>query len=646
MNSLKYRPEIDGLRAIAVAIVVLYHADSQLIPGGFVGVDVFFVISGYLITGLLVAEWHARGRIDLAAFYARRVRRLIPALTLVVVSVMALALLLMGRHGAPFEQTGTSALHALLMVANLYFERHSNGYFDAPAETMPLLHLWSLAVEEQFYLIYPALLLLLLWLVPQGVARRLVALSVFSLLLAEFWVQHEPQRAFYQMPARFWELAVGGTIALVSTPAVAQPYHAWLGPTGLVLVLAAAAFTPILPGFPGVGAIPAVLGAGLIVLGVHHGATSGWAMAWLRWRPVVGLGLISYSLYLWHWPLLAIDANTSLPRSSTAWRLGLCAFAVVLAWLSWRFVETPFRRSGASSPHRALVAGAGATAIAFMSVFALASVDRVPPEARRMAEFARNDRPADPHGCHFDEMALPTNLLRHDCRSVPEIEPTFALWGDSHAHSWAPFFWKFAEATGKSASAATMNDCAPSGLRSDESNPCATLNELAMRWFEAGQVNTLVVALRWPLAGDSLGQTQTPFTRQLDALDAALARLPHLPRVLVMGPLPTLRRTASTCITLGWESRCAMSREHFERASAAIWSALLELASRHSNVVLVDPTDFFCDNAECPVMRHGYALFCDSNHISASAARGFAENYLADPTRYHRDPAVIPSLPK
>ncbi len=650
LASLNYRPEIDGLRAIAVAAVVLYHADPRYLPGGFVGVDVFFVISGYLITGLLVGQWRATGRIDLAEFYARRVRRLLPALILVVLSVMALCLALLGRQGDVFEQAGDSALASLLMLANLYFQRHSGGYFDAPAEAMPLLHLWSLSVEEQFYLVYPALLLILLRLAPQGLLRRLVALSLASLLLAEFWVHVEPQRAFYQMPARFWELAVGGVAALSAVPTPARRHDAWLMPAGLVLVVAAAFFTPLWPGFPGVGALPAVLGAAALLLGVHRNAVTGAAGALLRWPPVVGLGLISYSLYLWHWPLLAIDESLGFERSSPGWRLGLCAAAVVLAYLSWRFVEKPFRRWGTRVPRRTLMVGALATALAAIAVFALSSVDRVPPEARRIAEFTRGDKPADPYHCHFDYDERPTALLRVDCRSATAIEPTVAVWGDSHAHAWAPFAWRLAEASGTSAAGATMNNCAPgAATRSESKEPCAALNEQAMRWFESGGIGTLVIALRWPWMENSGDAISVQTQRQLDALDDALARLGHVQRVLVMGPLPVLRRPAPTCISLGWESRCAIPREQFNRSSAASWRALDQLASRHPNVVLVDPADFFCDGDRCPVMRDDYALFWDGNHVSASAARAFAEAYLDDPLRYTRRPDTarpIPPVPR
>jgi len=208
--SSNYRPEIDGLRAIAVASVVLYHAGLGP-AAGFAGVDVFFVISGYLITWLLVMEWRNGGHIDLAGFYARRVRRILPAAGTVIVATVLLSRLLLPL--AAQENVNRSAASSALFIANVFFMQNSGGYFDGPSAEMPLLHLWSLAVEEQFYLVWPLFLMLLLGLRARA-ARTIVALSILaSLVLAETLMRTYPDAAFYQMPARFWELAAGGFIA-------------------------------------------------------------------------------------------------------------------------------------------------------------------------------------------------------------------------------------------------------------------------------------------------------------------------------------------------------------------------------------------------------------------------------------------------
>jgi peptidoglycan/LPS O-acetylase OafA/YrhL len=346
--SLAYRPQIDGLRAIAVLAVVGYHAGVGP-SAGLVGVDVFFVISGYLITSLLQRERATHGRIDLLAFYARRFRRLLPALFVVELATVggALALLAPGVERLDVTRAATASL---LFVANFFFQSHTGATFDH-ARHHPLSHLWSLAVEEQFYLVWPLLLGLLLRLRPRALAASIVALAVGSLVLAEVLIRSTPLLAFYQMPPRFWELAVGGLIA-VRVPGQLPDGRAFAY-AGVIIVLATCA-TPITH-FPGLGVAPAVLGTALVLHAVHGSSKLGLVGAALSSRPVVLVGLVSYSLYLWHWPLLAIERSMHAGESPLGVRLALVACAMVLAWLSWRFVERPFRRADARTSNRKVV---------------------------------------------------------------------------------------------------------------------------------------------------------------------------------------------------------------------------------------------------------------------------------------------------
>ena len=292
-STLEHKPEIDGLRAIAVGAVVAYHAFPSVLPAGFVGVDVFFVISGYLITALLVQERARTGRIDYAAFYARRARRLLPALVAMLLGVMVLLVASMGRHESLVADAATTSLWSLAFAANFHFQSGVGGYFDAAAEARPMLHLWSLAVEEQFYLVYPWLLTGLLAWFPGAPARRLGLLVVASFLLSEYWTNIEPGLAFYQMPSRFWELAAGGLVALSpSTGRVAWPHRAALV-LGISLVVLACIFTGGWGFFPGKAAVPVVLGTSMALLAIHRGQVSGWVGAFLRSRPMSALGPVS-----------------------------------------------------------------------------------------------------------------------------------------------------------------------------------------------------------------------------------------------------------------------------------------------------------------------------------------------------------------
>jgi peptidoglycan/LPS O-acetylase OafA/YrhL len=329
---LSYRREIDGLRAIAVAAVVAYHAG--LGGAGYVGVDIFFVISGYLITALLLRELATSGRVDLWQFYARRVRRIFPAAVVVITVVLCLAYLLLPVDET--RQVARSAAAAAMFVANLYFQVQTGGYWGADATQMPLLHLWSLSVEEQFYLAWPALLVL----VPRArLGTVLAMLALVSFLLAEWMLQSRPEAAFYQVSARAWELAAG---ALVATLPSRRLPHAF-GWVALAALLGACVVR--FEHFPGAGAMPAVAASAMLLAVIHGGGTN-WLLAS---RPFVALGLVSYSFYLWHWPLLAIDRLSRVGPSPLSVRLELVGVALLLAIVSYFCVERPVRKFRAPS---------------------------------------------------------------------------------------------------------------------------------------------------------------------------------------------------------------------------------------------------------------------------------------------------------
>lgn len=635
--ALEHKPEIDGLRAIAVAAVVAYHAVPEAVPGGFVGVDVFFVISGYLITALLARELATSGRIDFAAFYARRARRLLPALLVMLVCVMLVLAGPMGRHESLVDESATSSLYSLAFLANFHFQATSGGYFDVASDTRPMLHLWSLAVEEQFYLVYPVLLLALYRFSPGATARRLGLVAAASLLLAEYWVHILPELAFYHMPARFWELAAGGLVALSPVAAAVPARARGLLATGLAAVVLSSLLTPLWGPFPGKSALPAVLGSGLVLLAVHRGAVSGWGAAFLRARPIIGLGKVSYSLYLWHWPLLVLLEAAWPEPAGSGERLAACGVALALAWASWRFIERPFRKAGLR-PVPAIGLGLAASALAAAVILAASAVDRLPPDARRLADAARSDLPDILGDCHFDAGDPVSALQPASCNSRPALPPTYAVWGDSHALAWQPFAWRLAGAADASAAPLTLNSCPPGTGGADATDACGRFNRMALGWLERTALDTLVVAQRWPVGYSEAGDAPPLLSARVAELSVALDRLGHIRRILVLGPLPALRQSAPDCIALGWEEDCSMPAPAHRRRVEMAWRQLEELALRHPNVELLDPTDFFCDALRCPPVRHGFGLYWDSNHITASASRGFAEAYLSNPPRYTRPP--------
>lgn len=289
---------------------------------------------------------------------------------------------------------------------------------------------------------------------------------------------------------------------------------------------------------------------------------------------------------------------------------------------------------------RALGMGLAAGVIAAVAILALSAADRVPAEARRLADAARSDFPAILGDCHFDARDDVRGLKPASCNSRPAVAPSYAVWGDSHALAWQPFVWHLAEMAGASAAPLTFNSCPPAQGRAESTDSCERFNHLAIGWLERSAVDTLVVAQRWPIGYSGTGTPQQLADR-VAGLSSALDRLGHLRRILVIGPLPTLRQSAPDCIALGWEATCSSPAPAHRRRVERAWRELEVLASRHPNVELVDPTGYFCDDQLCPPVRHGFGLYWDSNHITASASRGFAEAYLSDPARYTRCPGDV-----
>lgn len=337
-----FRPDIEGLRGIAVLLVILFHGGLVAMPGGFIGVDVFFVISGFLITGLLIRERERTSGIRLRAFYARRVRRLLPAGMVVLTATLLASFAIL----APLDRPGAAldAAATALSIGNIRFALAAGDYFANVAQPTPFLHFWSLAVEEQFYLIWPALVLIATrgQLPRRGAGVALGLVLVASLVASLVVTNLAPSWAFYSLPTRAWQLALGGLIAIAATPLtrIPRPVAAGLGWMGLVtLVVASVMLDGSLP-YPGVLALVPTLAAAALVTA---GMTSRGPGFLLATPPLRFLGRISYSLYLWHWPLFVLPAVVLEAEPSYALRLALAGTAIVAAWLSWRFIEEPFR---------------------------------------------------------------------------------------------------------------------------------------------------------------------------------------------------------------------------------------------------------------------------------------------------------------
>jgi peptidoglycan/LPS O-acetylase OafA/YrhL len=435
---VSHRSDIDGLRAVAVLVVVFNHLGTRF-TGGFIGVDVFFVISGYLISGMMMAEM-AQQEFSLASFYERRVRRIIPALV-VMVAVVSVPVY---RLFVPLETVGygKSLLATLFSASNFLFWGES-GYFEAASSLKPLLHTWSLAVEEQFYIFFPLFLMGVRRWFPSRIKAAILGTATGSLIAAAVTVAYSPQAAFYFSPLRGWELLAG----TILSQHYLRPIRGGLGRNlasfgGMLLILIPALKYSDGTQFPGLAAIPPVLGAALVIAAGETGSSIVGRV--LSWRPMVFVGLISYSLYLWHWPVIVFQNTASLffpgVANSGREKLLLLGISLALGALSWRFVEQPFRK-GPVKPNRSMLFWESGVAVAGLAFVGLAMVvthgwqGRFPPEALPVVNYTFKARtPGDRDWlCVIEAEKQFSDLKQNGCLDVPDGRPSVFVLGDSHA---------------------------------------------------------------------------------------------------------------------------------------------------------------------------------------------------------------------
>lgn len=505
--ALRYRPEIDGLRSVAVLPVILYHAGVELFPGGYVGVDIFFVISGFLITSIILAEMLA-GRFSLINFYERRARRILPALFVVMLVCLPLAWTMLDPED--FKYFSKSLVAVPTFSSNLLFWLES-GYFDPSAELKPLLHTWTLAVEEQYYLFFPLILMMAWRLGFRWLVGMLSVIAVLSLLIAEAGVRNDSASTFYLLHARAWELLVGSFIAfyLVKRPSVTRDNPmldqaaALLG-IGLI-AYAVTRFDSSTP-FPGVHALVPTLGAALIILFAHADT---WVGRVLSSRPLVLIGMISYSAYLWHQPLFAFARHHSLIQPALSIMLALACLSLVLAWLSWRFIEQPLRSK--DTFNRTQIFSFGATASAVFIAVGLTGYLNNGFTGRFSVDPTIYEEFADPQVRDRCDRNLHGNYWNVDfCLfglAQPNATPDVAVFGDSHSEALLSTFDAAAREQNETLVHIGLGGCLPFlGVDVAQGNYQAGVCEaLASREFEYVKkhgIRKVVLVARWTLYTD------------------------------------------------------------------------------------------------------------------------------------------------
>ena len=434
-----YRREIDGLRGVAVLVVVLFHAGFQTLSGGFVGVDVFFVISGYLITTILINELQ-EGRFCIAGFYERRARRILPALFVVMLACLPLAWWWL--FPKDLKKFTDSIMAVIFFLSNHLFSNQSN-YFDTATELKPLLHTWSLAVEEQYYLLFPLILMATWKLGQRWVLTMLITLIVSSLLLAQWMSVTKPELGFYILPTRAWELLIGALVAFYVTHPKRQEISAPLNQGGsllglALLIYAVLAFNPQTP-FPSLYTLVPTVGAALIILCANQTTAVGRL---LGHRLLVGIGLISYSAYLWHQPLFAFTRYRYLDHPGQVLLGALAVLAFALGYLTWRFIETPFRNKQRFTRRQIFIYSAIGSAF-FIIIGVVSNINkgfsqRLTEDQKQVLMYDSGDLLNNMYvkvykrgACFLEPLKTAKDFHTECVSSTPD--QSVLVWGDSHA---------------------------------------------------------------------------------------------------------------------------------------------------------------------------------------------------------------------
>lgn len=621
IRDMRYRPEIDGLRAIAVIPVILFHAGFQLVSGGFVGVDIFFVISGYLITTIILADLEAR-QFSLLKFYERRARRILPALYVVMASCLPFAWLwLMPSDAKDFSN---SVLAVVVFASNMFFWQSTN-YFDAGSDLKPLLHTWSLGVEEQFYVLFPIFLMLAWRLGRKRIVGLLTIGALLSLASAVYATSTKPVAAFFLLPTRGWELAMGSLIAFYLEgkarnqfpPALKQI----LSLVGLGLIAGAAlTFNKETP-FPGFYALVPTVGAGLIIV---FGSPETFVGRLLASRVFVGVGLVSYSAYLWHQPLLSFARHRSLTEPGEMVIASIIVLTFGLAYVTWRYVETPFRRGNIVS-QRLLWRVSLASAVVISGATVGLQPVTVEVENKIATEMAAQWRI---YTCFFEVDQPYTTLLENHCDLAQGSsaqggdDPSgsskrFVLYGDSlAAHLYPGLVRVFGE---DKVIQLTGGSC--TAIRATKGRRCTDFYD----WFvddyvPNNKIDGIIVSSEWLGTYKKIGDEE--FRVSLDALFEKLKG--H--RVIVYSQPASFSVDIHRYIyKLGKFTREVPNTLDLGTHSLEAVNAALFAESAKFGFEFIDIEPLFCSRSQCGVVKDGVVYFGDKLHLTMQGSVLVAE---------------------
>jgi peptidoglycan/LPS O-acetylase OafA/YrhL len=629
-----YRREIDGLRAVAVVPVILFHAGLTVFSGGYVGVDVFFVISGFLITSILIDEL-TQGSFSITRFYERRARRILPALFFVMLCCIPFAWVWM--LPSELKSFSQSLVAVTLFTSNILFW-YGDGYFASATELKPLLHTWSLAVEEQYYLLFP-LSLMLLW--PFGRKRlfwTIVCVTIVSFLISEWGWRNKPSANFYLAPTRAWEL-LAGSICAFWLSGRDQPENNWLSSLGLAAIFVAIFCYDENTPFPSIYALVPVVGTALVIV---FGGAGTWTARLLSARPFVGIGLISYSAYLWHQPLFAFARIRIFPEPKQLLMMALSFITLILAYFSWRYIEMPFRKGKNSLllKKRTLFISICISAAAFLIFGFLGYLHEGFASRSRGLASAPNveDRLIVNYGLHSEcegEFNLSANCYTSK-------KPRVLLWGDSYAMHLVQGI--LASDPQIALQQHTLSSCSPildvapsSGHTKLWVRRCIAFNDNVLNWLHQNSSIDLVI-LSSSFVGVTTGEVMARDGQKFDADDITRVRSALIrtvkkirsngTRVIIVSPPPVSGWDNGLCV-----ARAAFANISNEKCLFAFNSRekpLSLLRSVEQEVPIFWLSDAICPQGTCNPKQGGVFIYRDKGHLSkeGSAYLGRTQKWM------------------
>lgn len=634
MTKGKYRSDIDGLRAVAVMAVLVHHISASLVPGGFVGVDIFFVISGFLITSQVFSEVK-RNAFSLKGFYQRRINRIVPALVTVLLATVIVGAFILSP--VDLVRLNVSALLSLLGVSNVYIWMKYGNYFAANAHEAPLLHTWSLGIEEQFYLLWPLFIVLIYRLAPRYVLPIMGIGVVVAIGVSEYATGVFASAAYYLLPTRFFELMLGGLLGIyLYQPRIMGKLTAHgIALVGFLLIGYSLFGLNAESAFPGLNALIPCLGAALLIL-AGSGDTRSRLLAS---RPMVFIGLISYSLYLWHWPLIAYLNYLEIPINLPVGVM-LIASSIILAWLSWRYVEVPFRRNGATwrfsrvFARRFAVPALGLAALAVLSLHFNGFPQRFSPDVSLLEAMTLQKPSEIRKGCHVTNAMYGTEPSDACRLGAKKAQLDGIMIGDSFANHFTGMVDLLAKPDNLSIMDFTMDSCPPImnyavDMSAVYAAHCAKRNERAFSLIEQNHYHYVVLAGVWPR--DAIAH---------DVVEASIKRaVENSGEVIVILRNQHIDKAASCPIRhlmFGNDHDCTVT----ESALAPYWA---DIRVEFPQVRFIDPNQVICPSGVCSPIINGQLLYLDDSHLNEVGSRFIGRTLLGRGYSLLHDPAPIQS---